>query len=164
MQIVYPIPIMKINNCLYLEKEILQKSKIQFIELEKIKYPLINQFYKQFYKKGLARKDESVFILKHHSIISSVKLKNVNQALLLTGVVTAPDQRGKGYASLLINKLLQHRATTIYCFPYVHLEKFYLQLGFKQLPIEDAPEAISKQFQVYNSKQTLLLMCYQSKR
>ena len=142
----------------------MQSSQIQFIELEKIKYPLINQFYKQFYKKGVASKDEDVFILKHHSILSSVKLKKLNQELLLTGVVTAPDERGKGYASLLINSLLQKSSTAIYCFPYLHLEKFYLQLGFKQLAIEDVPEAINKQFQIYNNKQTLLLMCYQSKK
>ena len=59
-----------------------QKSQIQFIELEKIKYPLINQFYKQFYKKGSASKDEAVFILKRQTILCSVKLKTLEQALL----------------------------------------------------------------------------------
>ncbi|MEH6453432.1 MAG: hypothetical protein V7782_10395 [Psychromonas sp.] len=145
-------------------RSILQKSEIQFIALEKIKYPLINQFYKQFYKKGLASKDEDVFILKHHSIVSSVKLKKIEQSLLLSAVVTATNERGKGYASLLIKTLLQQSSTAIYCFPYLHLELFYQQFGFKQLPIEQVPKAVSKQFNRYNNKQSLLLMCYQSKR
>ena len=142
----------------------MQNSQIQFIELEKIKYPLINQFYKQFYKKGSASKDEAVFILKRQTILCSVKLKTLEQALLLTGVATATNERGKGYASLLISKLIQQCSTPIYCFPYLHLENFYQQLGFKQLAIEQAPESISKQFKLYNTKQTLLLMSYTSKR
>lgn len=150
--------------CEITKRHILQKSELQFIELEKVKYPLVNQFYKQFYKKGLASKDESVFILKHHSIISSVKLKRIDQSQLLTGVTTASNERGKGYASLLINNLLQQSSTTIYCFPYLHLKEFYQQCGFKQLPIEEAPQAIANQFQRYNNKQTLLLMCYQSNK
>ena len=122
----------------------MQSSQIQFIELEKIKYPLINQFYKQFYKKGSASKDEAVFILKRQTILCSVKLKTLDQALLLTGVATAANERGKGYASLLISKLMLQSSAPVYCFPYRHLEKFYQQLGFKQLAIEQAPKSISK--------------------
>lgn len=36
-------------------------ENIQFIALDKLNYPLVNQFYIQVYKKGTARKDESVF-------------------------------------------------------------------------------------------------------
>jgi len=136
------------------------EAHIKFIALDKLAYPLVNQFYKQVYKKGLAKKNESVFVLKDRTIVCSAKLKTVGEQLLLTGVASTPVVRGRGYASYLIKKILAQQSTSIYCFPYKHLLTFYQQLGFIPVPTGKVPEEINKQFASYNRKQTLLLMFY----
>ncbi|WP_157822307.1 GNAT family N-acetyltransferase [Psychromonas sp. Urea-02u-13] len=136
-------------------------SNCQFIELEKVKTPLVNQFYKRVYKKGIAGKNERVFVLKHEQqIICSAKLKSIEEDVVLTGVACDPDYQHQGYASLLINKLLKTTNQPVYCFPYVHLEAFYLRLGFVFLSIEQAPEAIQVRFNRYQQHRDLLLMVY----
>lgn len=136
-------------------------SSCQFIELEKIKFPLVNQFYKRVYKKGVASKNEAVFILKaQQQIICSAKIKNVDQQQLLTGVACDPDYQHQGYASQLVSQLLKQQKQPIYCFPYPHLAHFYLQLGFKHLAQEDAPEGIQQRFCHYVERQPLLLMVF----
>ena len=132
----------------------------QFIELEKIKYPLVNQFYKQVYKKGIASKNESVFILWQKEIICSAKLKKLESHLLLTGVACLPEFRSQGYASLLIKKLLHLQQQAVYCFPYAHLELFYKKLGFVTLDTNDCPEIIRARFNKYRQNRELLLMVY----
>ncbi|WP_372881687.1 hypothetical protein [Psychromonas sp.] len=132
----------------------------RFVALDKLSYPLVNQFYKQVYKKGMASKDESVFVIKGKSILCSAKLKSVDGHLLLTGVASATQIRGLGYASYLIKKIVAQQSLPVYCFPYQHLETFYLQLGFVPVAAEAVPEVINKLFAGYNRKQALLLMCH----
>ena len=138
-------------------------KKLQFLELEEIKYPLVNQFYKRVYKKGLARKNEAVFVLKNIRIVCSGKLKRLDQQRLLTGIACDPDYRGQGYASLLITKILQQQQQTIYCFSYAHLQAFYSRLGFVRTDPQTAPEIIRKTYSSYSKTRALLLMVYSSK-
>jgi N-acetylglutamate synthase-like GNAT family acetyltransferase len=141
----------------------LQDDALQFIALEKIKYPYLNQFYKQVYKKGVAHRDEIAFILKDKGIICSAKLKPLSDHFLLTGVACDPIYAGKGYTSLLIKKILLLYPQPVYCFPYAHLTLFYQRLGFQIVSIDKVPEVIAKRFLIYTSKQNLLLMVYSSK-
>jgi len=136
-------------------------SECQFSKLEKIKYPLVNQFYKRVYKKGVAGKNEAVFILKkHQQIICSAKLKAIEEELLLTGVACDSDYQHQGYASLLVSKLLQIQEQPIYCFPYPHLQLFYQQLGFSLMTIDEAPDSIQQRFNRYVQHRELLLMVF----
>lgn len=136
-------------------------SECQFSKLEKIKYPLVNQFYKRVYKKGVAGKNEAVFILKkHQQIICSAKLKAIEEELLLTGVACDSDYQHQGYASLLVSKLLQIQEQPIYCFPYPHLQLFYQRLGFSLMTIDEAPDSIQQRFNRYVQHRELLLMVF----
>jgi len=134
-------------------------SSYQLIALEKMKYPLVNQFYKRVYKKGIAGKNEAVFILRdEQQIICSAKLKSIEASLLLTGVACDPDYQHQGYASQLVKQLLAQQQEPIFCFPYPHLEAFYQQLGFNHLTVEEAPEAIQTRILRYRQHRELLLM------
>lgn len=135
-------------------------SDLQFIELESIKHPLVNRFYKRVYKKGQARQDEAVFILKEKEIICSAKLKTLAKQLLLTGIACDPTFRGQGYASLLIEKILTLQAQAVYCFPYAHLQPLYAQLGFVEVDSQNVPDIISQKFYTYSKNRELLLMVY----
>ena len=132
-----------------------------FIELEKIKYPLVNQFYKRVYKKGLADKSETVFILKNNqAIICSAKLKPLTGDLLLTGVACDEQYQHQGHATRLVEALLKTQNQPIYCFPYPYLEGFYLRLGFTHLALDKTPDNIQKRFLDYQKHRQLLLMVF----
>jgi len=134
-------------------------SNYQLITLEKMQYPLVNQFYKRVYKKGIAGKNEAVFILRNEQqIICSAKLKTLEGSLLLTGVACDPDHQHQGYASQLVKQLLEKQQQSIFCFPYAHLEDFYQRLGFTHLAVEEAPEEIQTRILRYRQHRDLLLM------
>jgi N-acetylglutamate synthase-like GNAT family acetyltransferase len=136
-------------------------SSCHFIELEKAKYPLVNRFYKRVYKKGIASKNETVFILKNNQgIICSAKLKSIEESLLLTGVACDPKYQHQGYASMLIKALLENKDKSVYCCPYAHLGAFYLRLGFTFLIPEQAPAIVQQRFVRYQQHRDLLLMVY----
>ena len=139
---------------------ILRHADLKFIELDKLQLPLANQFYKRVYKKGVASKDETVFILKDQEIICSAKLRRLDKQLLLTGVACDAEHRGQGYASQLIAKLLLLQKQPVYCFPYLHLQRFYSRLGFVDADPQQAPEIVAKKFYSYSKNRKLQLMVY----
>jgi len=132
---------------------------LQCSELDGVQIPLVNQFYKQVYKKGLANKSEQVFVIKTTQIVCAARLKKVNNDKLLTGVACHPDYRHQGLASQLIQYILELQTEVIYCFPYPHLQDFYHQLGFQLLPLEQLPTKLAAQYSRYNSRKPLLSMC-----
>jgi len=133
-------------------------NSLLFTQLERQQIPLVNQFYKRVYKKGIAKKNEQVFVLKGQRILCTARLKDLKGELLLTGVACLDEVRGQGIASLLVKKLLSLQAQTIYCFPYPHLQHFYQKLGFTLCPLEKLPEDIAIRFQRYNERKPLLCM------
>ena len=128
-----------------------------FIELQPIQFPLANSFYKRIYKKGMAHKNERVFVIKENDIICAGKLKQLDGHLLLTGIACDPNYRHQGYGSQLIKHIqaLQH---SLYCFPYPHLHDFYSKLGFIQANPDTVPTIIHQKFTAYTKNRTLLLM------
>lgn len=139
------------------------QSDLQFNELEKIKLPLINQFYKRVYKKGVANKTDACFILQGKAIICAAKLKMLDNHKLLTAVACDPSHRGQGYASQLVAQILLLQQQPIYCFLSPYLRDFYLCLGFSECDIQTAPEIIRQKFSLYSQNRSLLLMRYSSK-
>ena len=131
---------------------------LQCVQLNKQQVPLVNQFYKQVYKKGLANKSEQIFVLRDKQIVCAARLKEVGGSQLLTGVACDPIYRHQGLASRLIECILKQTIDTIYCFPYPHLQIFYQQLGFQLLPIEELPNILAEQYRRYNQHKSLLCM------
>ena len=131
-----------------------------FSILEKEKYPLVNKFYKKFYKKGIAGKNEQVYVVQKKEIICAGKIKRLDDTYLLTGVVCNPVHQGQGYASYLIRNILLIHNKPIYCFPYSHLEKFYTQQGFVPIDTLNVPETIQHRFINYSQHKALLLMIF----
>ncbi|MDA7746970.1 GNAT family N-acetyltransferase [Psychromonas sp.] len=136
-------------------------NTLQFKQLDRLEIPLVNHFYKQVYKKGLANKSDQVFVLKKQTILCAARLKEIQGECLLTGVACAPEARKKGLASLLINKIINQQEQKIYCFPYPHLQHFYQQLGFELYDASLLPEKLAFQYQSYIKSKPLLCMLKQ---
>ena len=136
------------------------QSDLQFIELEKIKLPLVNQFYKRVYKKGVANKTDACFALQGKEIICAAKLKMLDEHKLLTAVACDPIHRGQGYGSQLVAQILRLQQQPIYCFLSPYLRSFYIRLGFSECDMQTVPEIIKQKFNLYSKNRSLLLMHY----
>ncbi len=134
------------------------RSELQFVIVDKIKYPWVNLFYKQFYKKGVASNNESVFVLQFKEIICSAKVVPIDSYLLLTGVVCHHDYQRQGYATQLLKLVLALQTQPIYCFSYTHLTPFYNKLGFTLVTKERLPQQVRDKFAIYNKKNRLQLL------
>ena len=136
------------------------KLELQFVVVDKIKYPLVNLFYKKFYKKGIASKNESVFVLQHKQIVCCAKLLPFDTYSLLTGVACHEAYQRQGYATQLLTKVLALHTETIYCFSYRHLTPFYNKLGFTLVLAteETTPQRVRDKFAIYNKKNSLQLL------
>lgn len=133
-------------------------TSLQFIKLEKQHIPLVNKFYKQVYKKGMAKKSDQVFVLKGQEIQCAARLKEVDSEWLLTGVACTEGVRGKGIASLLLQNMLKRIEQSVYCFPYPHLQLFYEKQGFECCTEAQLPTELAIRYQRYNSRKPLLCM------
>jgi len=133
-------------------------NALLFCQLEKHQIPLVNQFYKQTYKKGQANKSEQVFVAKDSAIKCAARLKSVDGALLLTGVACAEESRRQGIAHSLVTHILRLQTQDIYCFPYPHLHAFYQQTGFIDCTPEQLPEGLQTKYQRYHNRKPLLCM------
>lgn len=139
-------------------------SQLSFEEVDKIQYPLINQFYKKHYKKGIAKKSDRVFVIRRlpfNLVIACAKIKRVETQNLLTGVVCDPEFQHRGVASYLVREIQnisKVENATLYCFPYFHLHEFYKRLGFSDSTSPN--DAIKSSHQKYNENRPLLLLEY----
>jgi len=138
----------------------LSSQNNSFIELQPIQFPLVNHFYKRIYKKGIAHKNERVFVVKENDIICAGKLKQLDGHLLLTGIACDPAYRKQGHASQLIKSIQSLQQQPLYCFPYLHLHNFYSKLGFAQASPDTLPKVIHQRFTAYSKNRALLLMVY----
>ena len=135
-----------------------------FEKIDKIQIPVINQFYKAHYKKGLAKKSDWVFTIRlasSNQLVACAKIKHIEDQMLLTGVVCDPAFQHQGIASYLIKEIqtfIDEDSKPLYCFPYPHLEIFYLRLGFIQST--KAQQSIKSLHQTYTVNKPLLLLKY----
>lgn len=136
-------------------------TSLQFEIVNKAQIKLVNAFYKQVYKKGLANKSDQIFVLKDQEILCAARIKTVSGAQLLTGVATHEEVRKQGLASELIKQILSLQQEVLYCFPYPHLQSFYQSLGFTLFSPEQLPEGLALAYQKYSQRKKLSVMHYQ---
>lgn len=134
-------------------------------ELEAIKLPLVNKFYKDHYPSGKAKKNETIYVAYYQlEIAATVRFRNVERYRLLTGMLVAPNCRGKGIAHDLLNYCHENvLKETDYCFSYQHLTELYRSHGFTSLQPDDLPSQLQQLFIRYsNSGKKITPMQYVS--
>lgn len=85
-------------------------------------------------------------------LVAALRLHPVNNCYLLRSMCVGAELRHQGIGSKLLS-YLQNQLNSIecYCFPYSHLQKFYLQGGFVLVSTDNAPQAITDKFNRYLS-------------
>jgi len=128
-------------------------DQIQFKQAEDYSLPLVKQFYKFNKMRAQAPKGDLIFIATLNArIAAALRLHPINSCYLLRSMCVSAELRGQGLGSALLN-YLQNQLNEIecYCFPFSHLQNFYIQAGFQLCTTEDAPQAITDKFNRYLS-------------
>ncbi len=131
--------------------------------LDPLKHPLVTRFYKTHYPSAKAKRDEATYVgYYQHQLVAALRLRQLENCRLLTGMVVAESYRGQGFAHQLIRYCQQQTLDqTDYCFAYPHLTHFYAQYGFAVIDVEQLPETLKNLFIRYiNSGKNLIPMHY----
>ncbi|SHO58029.1 GNAT family N-acetyltransferase [Vibrio quintilis] len=127
-------------------------NQLLFEQLDPIKIPLIQRFYKQHYPAGKAKKDELVIIAKdsQHHICAAVRFRNISPYQLLTGMTVATEKRQQGVAHQLLTFCEQQILNEqVYCFALPYLEDFYRAHHFRSQKADELPGLVHTLYQRY---------------
>ncbi|WP_067037030.1 GNAT family N-acetyltransferase [Marinomonas gallaica] len=135
-------------------------SSIDPRPVEALWFPLVKKFYQAYYPSAKPNKSEPVWVIKDGALIkSAVRLKPLTHCVLLTGLVTHPDYRNRGYAAALLAALkptLEKQAS--YCLNQPKLIEFYQRSGFELIENENIlPQDLYGRLQRYRAKQPNLV-------
>lgn len=134
-----------------------QTHFIHLHELDSVRFPLAEAFYRAHkYKIGLGRQ-ERIFIATQtegQSPVAAARLLAAgDQAYWLRNLLVEKNLRGNGLGRQLMTYLLtQINPQACYCFALPDVTGFYLQLGFVQPPLQTCPELVQQQYRKYKSR------------
>lgn len=123
-------------------------------ELQPVAFPLVNHFFRANGHKGKARSDERVFVLRQNgSIAAALRACPKGEGYLLRSVWVSINQRRTGLGLRLTRKVLQAlQPSPCWCYPYAHLEPFYLQAGMTVLSPEQVPDIVALPWRRYQEQ------------
>lgn len=102
--------------------------------LDGLKVPLVNKFYKKHNVRGLANKQDKVWVTYYNNeIVAACRLQDKTEFLFLSTVFVALEHRGKGVAKQLLSTLLKSQDKMINTFAYKNVVDLYCAIGFNQV-------------------------------
>lgn len=117
-------------------------------------FPLVKKFYQEHYPSGKPNKADPIWVIREKGrILCALRLKQISNSQLLTGMVTEPNHRHRGLGSHLINSI--HHAlgeTPTYCFAFTHLVPFYNANHFTAILAEMLPVELESRFTAYTAQ------------
>ena len=120
------------------------------------------QFYKRNQYKGKVKESDKIWVLTQIDghVVAAVRLCQQAGFTMLRGVWVERGVRAKGLGSQLLRHLQSSgELHGCYCFPYLHLERFYAKHGFQR--VEQVPVALQPIFERYNRKSAQVLLMTQ---
>ena len=107
-------------------------------------YPLVNRFYRDLSYPAKAGRDDIVWVARQSSSIvgALVLVPQGDVCMWLRGMVVAPSSRAQGVGAALLQQCLTELVgVSCYCFPFVQLQAFYQQAGFRVIESDQLPTA-----------------------
>lgn len=126
---------------------------IELSEWAQPNFRAVNKFYRSQKHKGSASGDERVFVIfLQEDIIAAVRLVPHDGFYWLRSLYVKSELRGQNLGQKLLTLVHQKITLPIYCFPYTHLEGFYLNSGYSLLTLEQLPQPLNQLFVKYQGK------------
>lgn len=115
----------------------------------------INQFYRKNGSKAEARPTDLFFLIlkDDHQILGCVRYCVEENTAMLRTMMIDEAYRKSGLGSRLLQAfeehLNRHHIKQTFCIPYAHLEKFYSQIGFRNLGDAEMPDFLLERLTYY---------------
>lgn len=123
----------------------------------------LNRFYKRHGHKGKADMRDTAFWLKDEdNVLAALRFTSKDGHILLRGLWVHKERRREGLgSSLLVDCSHYWKKQTCFCYPFSHLEKFYVKHGFTRAE-NRAPKPLLEKLKSYQQRgEKVILMQYQ---
>ncbi len=113
--------------------------------------PAVASFYEDVgYTVGIEPGDRILAVREQKRFVAAVRLCDEMNTQVLRGMYVAPDRRGRGIGSRLLDAVAAAMGpVACWCVPFAHLREFYSRAGFEECPLELAPGFLEKRVRRY---------------
>ncbi|TBU99980.1 GNAT family N-acetyltransferase [Stutzerimonas kirkiae] len=130
---------------------------LTFQHLPSQQHPLIARFYRNQKSSMRASKGAKYWVARRKEIVAACCLTPVADGYWLTSLLVAPDERNRGIASLLLQRLSSGIAAPIWLFCHPSLQPLYAKAGFT--PCDEIPPPLAERLTRYRRNKSLIALC-----
>lgn len=127
--------------------------KLEFENLDSVKLPLIQRFYKRHYPATKPKKNEHIVVARRNgNICGVVRFRPIEEFKLLTGMAIEETQRGQGIGHQLLDHCQQELLSEqVFCFAFPWLVPFYQAHHFDTIEANKLPNCLKILLQRYQA-------------
>lgn len=123
--------------------------------------PLLNKFYRA-HRSPMRSTGGPAWVARRADIIAALNLTSVAGGHWLTGLFSAPSERGKGMATRLLAATLAEQREPVWLFCDASLLAFYARLGFQSC--DSLPASLADRLARYRRHRALHALQWQPQR
>lgn len=131
-------------------------STVQYLSLEPALRPLLNKFYRSHGSAMRTSSGAALWVARQGEIVAVLNLRPVLGGQWLTGLLVAPEQRGKGLATQLMAHALHQADSPTWLFCHPELASLYQRSGFSETI--ELPASLEEKLLRYQRTKLLITM------
>lgn len=131
-------------------------SGVEYSALEPALRPMLNKFYRSHGSAMRTSSGAAFWVARQGEIIAGLNLRPVAGGQWLTGLLVAPEQRGKGLATQLLAHALQAASSPTWLFCHPELVGLYQRSGFSET--DAMPASLEEKLTRYQRTKLLIAM------
>lgn len=131
-------------------------NTVQYTPLEPALRPLLNKFYRSHGSAMRTSSGATFWVARDGEIIAGLNLRPVSGGQWLTGLLVAPEQRGKGLATRLMEHALREASSPTWLFCHPELASLYQRSGFTET--DEMPASLEEKLMRYQRTKLLIAM------
>ena len=131
---------------------------MRFTQLPELQRPLLEKFYRAHRSSMRAKGDAQIWVARDSEIVAALSLRAVQDGQWLTGLFVAPEQRGQGIASRLVEAAIAGGDRRVWLFCEPGLAGFYQRLGFVETEV--LPRELVDRLARYRQTKSLIAFLY----
>lgn len=131
-------------------------SAVEYLSLEPALRPLLNKFYRSHGSAMRTSSGAALWVAREGGIVAVLNLRPVSGGQWLTGLLVAPEHRGRGLATQLLAHALDQADSPTWLFCHPELASLYQRSGFSET--EELPASLEEKLQRYQRTKPLIAM------
>lgn len=131
-------------------------STVEYLSLQPALRPLLNKFYRSHGSAMRTSSGAAFWVAREGEIAAVLNLRPVSGGQWLTGLLVAPEQRGKGLATQLLAHALHQADNPTWLFCHPELASLYRRSGFSETA--ELPASLEEKLLRYQRTKVLIAM------